>query len=77
MAGWVRGWRPTLRLEGLRGSAQTGLDQVASNLPGRPGPEAYMNEIFKRAIEEGASDLHIKAGDVVECYKTLEVRRKL
>lgn len=32
-----------------------------------------MNEIFKRAIEEGASDLHIKAGDVVRARVTGEL----
>ena len=32
-----------------------------------------MNEIFKRAIEEGASDLHIKAGDVVRARITGEL----
>ena len=32
-----------------------------------------MNDIFKRAIEEGASDLHIKAGDVVRARITGEL----
>lgn len=32
-----------------------------------------MNEIFKRAIEAGASDLHIKAGDVVRARITGEL----
>ncbi len=32
-----------------------------------------MNEIFKRAIEEGASDRHIKAGDIVRARITGEL----
>ncbi len=32
-----------------------------------------MNEIFKRAIEAGASDLHIKAGDIVRARITGEL----
>lgn len=32
-----------------------------------------MNDIFKRAIEEGASDLHIKAGDIVRARITGEL----
>lgn len=32
-----------------------------------------MNEIFRRAIEQGASDLHIKAGDVIRARITGEL----